>query len=319
MKIAFFWTGDFSKNILSWILEKKDIEIALVVSQPDKPFGRKQEYFATPVKQFALEHAKEIAQPEKLKNNTEFFQKLASLQLDFIVVVAYGKIIPKEILEIPKFGCINIHGSLLPAYRWASPIQESIKNGDTKTGLTIMYMSEWMDEGDILSTQEVEIMPYDKTPDIFAKFQNAWVNLLINTLNWVIEWNIKWVQQDDAKATYCKKIEKEDGYIDFQKQPWQKIYNTWRSYTPWPGIYSYFDGKKIDITDCFFEENELIFDEDFHLWDVVEFEDHGKNYIWILCIWWILILNKVKLEWKKEMSIKDFVNGNKDFLEYNFL
>ena len=181
-----------------------------------------------------------------------------------------------------------------------------------------MYMSEWMDEWDILSTQEVDITLYDKTPDIFAKFQNISVDLLTSTLHWIIEWRIQWIPQDDTKATYCKKIEKEDGQIDFQKDALVNIYNTWRAYTPWPGIYTYFKGKKIDITDCFFEENELIFDEDFHLWDVVEFEDHGKNHIWILCMWWILILNKVKLEWKKEMSIKDFVNGNKDFLEYNF-
>lgn len=319
MKIAFFWTWEFSKNILSWILDKKEFEVNLVVSQPDKPFGRKQELIPTPVKAFSLEKWIEILQPEKLKNNTEFFEKLKSLNLDFIVVVAYGKIIPSEILEIPKYSCINIHGSILPSYRWASPIQESLKNWDTKIWLTIMYMSQWMDEWDILAIKEVEIDILDKTPDIFKKFEDIWVDLLLSTLTWVIEWKVKWIAQDDFQATYCKKIEKEDGKIDFEKESILEIYNKFRAYFPWPWIYTYYKGKKFDITDCFFEENDLTFDDDFRLWDVVEFEDHGKNQIWILCQWWILILNKVKLEWKKEMSIKDFVNGNKDFLEYNFL
>lgn len=319
MKIAFFWTGDFSKNILSWILDKKDIEVKLVVSQPDKPFWRKQELIPTPVKAFSLEKWIEILQPEKLRNNTDFFEKLKSLNLDFIVVVAYGKIIPSEILEIPKYGCINIHWSILPSFRWASPIQESLKNWDKKTGLTIMYMSQWMDEWDILAIKEVEIDILDKTPDIFKKFEDIWVDLLLSTLTWVIEWKVKWIPQDDSKATYCKKIEKEDGKIDFENESVLDIYNKFRAYNPWPWVYTYFEEKKFDITDCFFEENELTFDDDFRLWDVVEFEDHSKKYIWILCMWWILILNKVKLEWKKEMSIKDFVNGNKDFLEYNFI
>lgn len=319
MKIAYFWTGEFSRNILAEILEKNTLEVKLAVSQPDKPFGRKQELIPTPVKQLALEKNLEILQPEKLKNNTEFFDKLTSFELDFIIVVAYGKIIPKEILEIPKYGCINIHGSILPAYRWASPIQESLKNWDTKTWLTIMYMSEWMDEWDVLKVEEINIDILDKTPELFKKFENIWVNLLTSTLKWIVSSEIQWVPQDHSKATYCSKISKEDGKIDFETESVFDIYNKYRAYFPWPGIYSYYEGKKFDITDCFFEENELYFDDDFQLGDVVEFEDHGKNYIWILCKWGILILNKVKLEWKKEMSIKDFINGNKNFLEYNFL
>lgn len=319
MKIAFFWTGDFSRNILSWLLHQSEVEIKWVVSQPDKPFGRKQELIFTPVKEFSLEKNLKILQPEKLRNNTDFFQELKGFDLDFIIVVAYGKIIPREILEIPKYGCINIHGSILPKYRWASPIQESLKNGDKKTWLTIMYMSEGMDEGNILKIEEVNIDILDKTPEIFKKFENIGVNLLISTLNGILSSEIEWTSQDDLQATYCSKITKEDGQIDFKNEGVLDIYNKYRAYFPWPGIYSYFEWKKIDITDCFFEENELSFDEDFHLWDVVEFEDHGKSHIWILCKWWILILYKVKLEWKKEMSIKDFVNGNKHFLDYNFI
>lgn len=319
MKIAFFWTWEFSSNILKWVLENKEIEVVLAVSQPDKPFGRKQELMPTPLKQTSIENNIEVMQPEKLKTDIVFIEKLKSLNLDFIVVVAYGKIIPVEILEIPKYGSINIHGSILPNYRWASPIQESLKNGDKKTWLTIMYMSAWMDEGDMLKIKEIDIDILDKSPDIFKKFENIWPNLLIETLKWIISWELKWVPQDSEKATYCKKIEKENWKIDFKNETVTQIYNKFRAYNPWPWIYTFYNGKKFDITDCFFEENDIIFDDDFKLWDVVEFEDHWKNSIWILCNWGILILNKVKLEWKKEMSIKDFLNWNKDFLDYNFI
>lgn len=331
MKIAFFWTWEFSRNILSWLDKnsppargemaesQRGVDIKLVVSQPDKPFWRKQELIKTKVREYCDLNNLNILQPDKLKNNTEFFDYLKSLELDFIVVVAYWKIIPKEILSIPKFGCINIHWSILPHYRWASPIQESIKNWDKKTWITIMYMSEKMDEWDILKIQEVNIDILDKTPDIFKKFEEVWVKLLEETLKWIIDWKIKWQKQDDSKATYCSKIEKENWKIDFENEDLMQIYNKFRAYFPWPWIYTFYMGKKFDITDCFFEENDLYFDEYFKLWDVVEFEDHGHNHIWILCKWWILILNKIKLEWKKEMDIFSFVNWNKQFLDYNFL
>lgn len=318
MKIAFFWTWDFSANIFNWILEKWNLEILLAVSQSDKPSWRKQEIIETPLKQIALKNNIEVLQPEKLKNNLVFIEKLKSLNLDFIIVVAYWKIIPLEILEIPKYWSINIHWSILPNYRWASPIQESLKNWDLKTWLTIMYMSEWMDEWDILKIQEIDIDILDKTTDIFKKFENIWVNLLIDTLKWIISWNIIWIKQDEKKASYCKKILKEDWKIDFEKETVTQIYNKYRAYSSWPGIYTYYKDKKFDIIECFFEENWLDFDENFQLWDVVEFEDHWLNNIWILCKWGILILKKVKLEWKKEMSIKDFLNWNKNFLEYTF-
>ena len=319
MKIAFFWTWEFSKNILKNILESKNsLEVKLIVSQADKPIWRKKEIIPTPVKTLALEKNIEILQPEKLKNNKDFFEKLKSLDLDFIVVVAYGKIIPKDILDIPKFSCINIHGSLLPLYRWASPIQESIKNWDKKTWLTIMYMSEWMDEWDMLAKKEVNIDILDKTPDIFRKFEEFWAELLIKTLEKIISGELKWEKQDDSKATYCWKIDKKDGELDFKNQTAKEIYDRFRAYYPWPWIYSFYNWKKILIEDCFFEENIA---ENISLWKVFELKDeqNPKNLkICIKCNSWALILKKVKLEWKKSLDIKDFFNWNKDFLEYNF-
>lgn len=140
------------------------------------------------------------------------------MDLDFIIVVAYWKIIPKAILDIPKYSCINIHWSILPKYRWASPIQESIKNWDTETWLTIMSMSEGMDEWDILKIEKTQIDILDKTPDIFKKFEQFWTNLLINTLKWIINWKIKWVPQDNSKATYCSKIKKKIEKLILQKK-----------------------------------------------------------------------------------------------------
>lgn len=319
MKIAFFWTGEFSRAILEGILDYTDVDIELIVSQPDKPVWRKKEIFPTPVKSLALEKDIEVSQPEKLRNNTEFFDKLKALDLDFIVVVAYGKIVPKEVLLAPKHWCINLHGSILPAYRWASPIQESIKNGDTKTGLTVMYMSEWMDEWDILSIWEVDIDITDKTPNIFAKFVEIWPDLLVKTLKWVLDWTIKWVSQDDSKATYCSKIEKQDWEISFKKQTAKEIYDRFKAYYPWPGIYSYYKGKKFAIEDCFFDETDLSDDDEIKAGDVVEIEESWNKQIGVVCKTWILILKQVKLEWKKTMDILSFVNWNKEFLDYSFV
>lgn len=326
MKIAFFWTWEFSKNILKDIIENKYFDVLLTVSQQDKPSWRKMEITPTPVKLYSLENNLNIIQPEKLKNNTEFFNELKNLDLDFIVVVAYWKIIPKDILEIPKYWCINIHGSILPKYRWASPIQEAIKMWDKKTWLTIMYMSEKMDEWDILAIKEVNIDILDNTISIFKSFENIWAKLLYDTLVEVYSWKITPKKQDDNMATYCSKIEKKDWKVDFLEDSAKNIYDKFRAYTPWPWIYTYFKWKKLDITDCFFYDIELI-DDELKLWDVIEIEntsiDENKikwnlKEIWIICKKWVLTLKKVKIEWKKETNIKDFINANKDFLEHNF-
>lgn len=327
MKIAFFWTWDFSKNILKDIIENKYFDVLLTVSQQDRPSWRKMEIIPTPVKLYSIENNLNIIQPEKLKNNIEFFNELKKLNLDFIVVVAYWKIIPKEILEIPRHWCINIHGSILPKYRWASPIQESIKLWDSKTWLTIMYMSEKMDEWDILAIKEVDIDILDNTISIFKKFEELWAKLLYDTLLKVVSCEIIAVKQNELDATYCSKIEKKDWKIDFSVDSAKNIYDKFRAYTPWPWIYSYFKWKKLDITDCFFYDIDLSDDEELKLWDVIEIENEhfdeknpaSKNKeIWVICKKWILTIKKVKIEWKKETNIKDFINANKDFLKYNF-
>lgn len=309
MKIAFFGTHEFSRNILQLILDEWSIEVWLVVSQPDKPVWRKKMITPTPIKKLALEKNIKILQPEKLKNNTEFFKQLE--WFDFIVVVAYWKIVPNEVLSAPKYWCINIHGSMLPKYRWASPIQEAIKNWDTETGLTIMYMSEWMDEWDILAVQNVKIDKLDNTLDIFKKFEKIGPELLIKTLNWILNWEVKWTKQDDIKATYCSKITKQDWEINFNTDLWIDIFNKFKAYYPWPWIYTFFNWKKINIEKCLFEKNNVWW----KIWSIVKLEN---KQIWVICKDWIIILLQVKLEWKKSMDILSFINWNKDFLDYNF-
>ena len=248
MKIAFFGTPEFAGKILSWMLEYPEIEIALVVSQPDKAVWRKKELQPTAVKKIALENWIEVMQPTSinslLQGEVKLQDLLKKLNLDFIVVVAYGKIIPTSILEIPKYWCINLHGSLLPKYRWASPVQASVKAWDWETWLTTMFMSKWMDEGDMLLTEKIAITAHDTSLNVFRKFSEVWPNLLRKTLVWVVSWEIQWIPQDESEATYCWKIIREDGEVFFQKQSSQEIYDTYRAYTPWPGIYTWHEGKR---------------------------------------------------------------------------
>lgn len=318
MKIAFFWTWDFSKNILGSLLKYNDIEVLLVVSQPDKPVWRKKDLEYTPIKTLALEKNIEVLQPNKLIKNTDFKNNLRTLNLDFIVVVAYWKIIPESILDIAKYGSINIHWSILPLYRWASPIQESIKNWDKETWLTIMYMSKGMDEWDILKIEKIPIDIMDKTPDIFRKFEKIWPEILFETLKSIIDWTSCRIPQDNLKATYCWKIEKNDGKVDFCNDTLYHIYNKFRSYYPWPWIFVFYNWKKLNIEDCICLDliKDISYSWDLEVWKVIKI---NKKNIWVVCKdKKILILKQVKLEWKKSMDIISFVNWNKEFLDHCF-
>jgi methionyl-tRNA formyltransferase len=313
MNIAFFGTPVFAADILSGISQFTDIKIILAVSQPDKPVGRKQELLMTPVRQISLQKGIPVLQPERLRNNPFFVEELRKLKLDFIVVVAYGSMISPEILSIPKYGCINIHGSILPNYRGASPIQAAVRNGDTQTGLTIMYMNEKMDEWDILQIQKAIIGPDDTTPHIFEKFTQIWPKLLHDTLLWVLSGDIVATPQHHEKASYCHMIEKYQGEINFSKQTTREVYNLYRAYQPWPGVYLVIDGKKLAL-----EKVSLL-----NSWDDTQrSEEKGtfvkidkKTYGVVCADKKILLLHHVKPEGKKSMDIVSFVNGNRGILE----
>lgn len=317
MKIAFFWTPQFAADILSGILMFPEMDVKVVVSQPDMPVGRKQEILVTPTKFVAQKNNLGVKQPEKLKKNKEFEGFLKSLNLDFIVVVAYGKIIPKSILDIPKYGCINIHGSLLPKYRGASPVQACLKNGDRETWLTTMYMSEGMDEWDILKIAKIDIDILDTSETLFQKFVEIWPGLLWETLQEIQGWFLVWTPQNHQNATYCSKISKEDGEISFQRQTVQEIHNLFRAYTPWPGIHTFYEGKKLALEACglsFTWENSSS-----EPMPVGSFLKLSKNRYGIICAdTKIIEVIQVKLEGKKSMDVQSFVNGNKNILNYIF-
>ncbi|MCT4617426.1 MAG: methionyl-tRNA formyltransferase [Candidatus Gracilibacteria bacterium] len=311
MRIAFFGTPQFSAEILKKLLKIDDLDIALVVSQTDKPIGRKKIIMPTPVKEVALDNNIEVLQPTKLAGNTEFFDKLNSLDLDFIVVVAYGKIVPTGVLTANKYGPINIHGSILPKYRGASPVQECLLKGDKKTGLTIMFMDEKMDEGDILAIKEVDIDIVDTQKEIFEKFVEIGPDLLVDTLKKVSTGELKGQKQNYEEATYCSMIKKQDGQIDFNLSS-EEIYNKLRAYTPWPGIFTQYKGKKFAIEKAFFCENQP---DNAEVGDVIK---TVSGEIGIVCGKGVLTLKQVKVEGKKSQDIKSFLNGHKDFLDYNF-
>lgn len=309
MKIVFFGTWEFSASILRDISDYQDIDIALVVSQPDKPVWRSQEIVPTAVKSMALQKGLSIVQPERLKHNHEFLETLKAIAPDFLVVVAYGKILPQEVLDVPKYYPLNIHGSLLPKYRGASPIQESLKNGDMQTWLTIMQMTLWMDEGASFTQAILDVDIVDKTPDIFRKFALIWPNLLYETMKDIVQKGLVPTPQDETNATYCSKIEKEDGRVFFQKQTAKQIYHLLQAYTPWPWIFCTYEWKKFVIEDAFFS------DESWEPWKVCILQN---KQIGVFCTQGVLIFKKVKLEWKKSMDINSFTNGNKPFLDYKF-
>ena len=181
LNIVFMGTPDFAQESLKSIYDA-GFEIIGVVTNPDKPKGRGMKLAYSPVKEYALEKNLKIYQPIKIKNNTEFLDEIKTLAPDVICVVAYGKILPKEILEIPKLGCINVHGSLLPKYRGAAPIQWAVLNGDKTTGITTMYMNEGMDTGDMILKEEVEIGPEETTGDLWQKLSKIGGEILVKTL-----------------------------------------------------------------------------------------------------------------------------------------
>lgn len=308
MKIAFFWTPPFAADILSGILTYDDAEVSLVVSQPDKPVGRKKVLTTTPVKKVAQEHVIEVQQPIRLKDNTDFEATLKNLQLDFIVVVAYGKIIPQSILSIPKHGCINLHGSILPLYRGASPVQSAIADGRCETWLTTMYMNTHMDEGDILKIAKIDIDKDDTSPDIFQKFIRVWPDLLHSTLRDIIAGTLSWTAQDHDEATYCHMIQKTDGEVSFSEENANDIYDKFRSFQPWPWVYAYIGDKKVTL------DTISLWEESWEIpWSFIKI--NKKTYGVVCGDKKILLLHQVKPEGKKSMDIVSFVNGNKELFQ----
>ena len=244
MKIVFMGTPDYAVKTLEALI-KAGHNVAAVFAQPDKPVGRKRVLTAPPVKVCAEQNGIRVYQPETLRDGKSE-QILKELKPDAIVVVAYGKILPKSILDIAKFGCINGHASLLPKYRGASPIQWAIVCGERLTGVTTMLLDEGMDTGDILETVKVEIGDEETAEELFERLSSISADLMVSTLEKLEKGEITPIKQDESKASYAPIIKKEMALIDFSKTA-QEIHNAVRGYYSWPCAFFFLEGKRIKV------------------------------------------------------------------------
>lgn len=318
LKILFMGTPDFAQESLKSIYDA-GFEIIGVVTNPDKPKGRGMKLAYSPVKEYALEKNLKIYQPIKIKNNTEFLDEIKTLAPDVICVVAYGKILPKEILEIPKLGCINVHGSLLPKYRGAAPIQWAVLNGDKTTGITTMYMNEGMDTGDMILKEEVEIGPEETTGDLWQKLTKIGGEILVKTLKLIEEGKAPREKQTE-EATLAPMLNKEMALIDWENSDANKIHNLIRGLNPIMGAYSYIDGKKIK-----FWKSKVLTKEEFFSYKT-EFEEYeakfnnlvpgtiliadDKDGLYIKANGGVLKILEIQGENAKRMPTADFLRGN---------
>lgn len=243
MKVIYMGTPDFAVPALSAIAQKH--EVLAVISQPDKPKGRGKHLVPTPVKEEALKHNIPVYQPENIKTD-EAIEYIKGLNADIIVVAAYGQILPVSILESPRLGCINIHGSLLPRYRGAAPIQRAIIDGETQSGVTIMYMAEGLDCGDMILKKSVDIEPDDTYGTLYDKISAIGAPAVLEAMEMLENGTAKPEKQDDSLSTYAKKIKKEMGAIDWNKSS-QDIINHIRGFNPMPGAFTFYNGEQFKI------------------------------------------------------------------------
>jgi methionyl-tRNA formyltransferase len=246
MRLVFCGTPEFAVPTLQAVVDAGH-EVALVISQPDRPAGRKMELQVPAVKQLALSLGLPIAQPEKLKTNTELRVQLEAIQPDAIIVVAYGRIIPDWMLALPRFGNINVHGSLLPKYRGAAPIQWAVANGETETGVTTMVLEAGLDTGPVLLSHSIPIGPDTTSPQLYPQLAHTGAELLVQTLAGLADDTLKPIPQDHSQATLAPILTREDGRLLPAQHTAQQAYNRFRGFTPWPGCWANLRGKRFLI------------------------------------------------------------------------
>lgn len=316
MKIIFMGTPDFAKISLEAIFNAGH-EIIGVVTNPDKPKGRGMKMIASPVKEFAEKNNIPVYQPVKIRNNIEFIQEIKSLKPEAICVVAYGKILPKEILEIPKNGCINVHGSLLPKYRGAAPIQWAVLNGDKTTGITTMYMDEGMDTGDMILKREVEIGEDETTGELWNRLSTIGGNLLVETLKQIEKGIAPRIKQEDSFSV-APMLDKEIARIDWKNKNAIEIKNLVRGLNPIMGAYSFINNKKIKLWKVQKLEFEKFCTEKIYEMNLVKEKINGtvlisndKEGLYIKAKDGVISVIEIQGENAKKMNIKDFLRGNK--------
>lgn len=299
MKVVFMGTPDFSVATLEKIVEAGH-EVLAVVTQPDRPKGRGKAVLYTPVKEKALELSLPVYQPTKVRDE-EFVEVLRQLNPDVIVVVAFGQLLPKSILDLPKYGCINIHASLLPKYRGAAPIEWSIIDGEKETGVTIMYMAEGLDTGDMILKGVIPIEKDDTGGSLRSKLSILGGNLLVEALKQLEDGTAHREVQDDSLSNYAVKLEKSLGHIDFSKSA-EEIERLIRGLNPWPSAYTSLDGKTLKIWNA----NVIDENSDGYNGEIIEVT---KDSIVVKTGKGALALKELQLEGKKRMTVEAFLRG----------
>ena len=305
--IIFMGTPDFSVPILKGIMEH--YKVRAIVTQPDRKVGRDGKVIFSPVKQVAFDNDILCLQPEKIR---DILQDINVLEPDLIITCAYGQILPLEMLQIPRLGCINVHASLLPKLRGGAPIHHAIMDGFSKTGVTIMYMDKGMDTGDIISQREIPISNDDTAETLHDKLSVLGRDLLLETLPSILNGTNSRTTQDEAEATYGFNITREDEHIDFSKTK-RQIVNKVRGLNSWPGAYCILDDKILKVWKC--REGERIYDLGTD-GEITRIYDDGFG---VKTSNGEVVFTEVQLEGKRKMEAKDFINGYHEKLEGKIL
>lgn len=296
-KIVFMGTPKFSVKVLQMLIDNYDV--VLVVCQPDKEIGRKKQVVYSPIKELALENNIEVYQPNSIKND---YEKILSVNPDIIITCAYGQFIPSVLLNYPKFGSINVHASLLPELRGGAPIHKAIINGLKKTGITIMYMGEKMDNGDIIDQKSIDILDDDTHDTLQDKLSSLGSKLLEETLKDIFASKNKRFPQDETKVTFGMNIKREEEHIDFNKST-KEIYNHIRGLNSIPGAYAVLDDNIIKLFDCHIgtAKNSIP-------GQIIQIYKDG---IGISTLDGEIIITSLQVQGKKKMNVKDYLNGVK--------
>ncbi len=307
MRIVFMGTPEFSVPPLEYLL-KSEYQVVAVYTQPDKPTGRGRALEQSPVKKVALEHGVEVFQPLKLRNPDEV-ERLVNLKPDLILVAAFGQILPQSVLDIPRFGCLNIHPSLLPKYRGATPMPSAILSGDKDTGVTIMLMDAGMDTGSIVTQIIVCIEPDDTTESLSRRLSQAGMRLLRETLPLWFDGSLKSRPQDGSKATYTAPISKKDGLVNWQASA-EEISRRVRAFYPWPGCYTFWRGKSLKILEAVPMQKERTQTPG----KVIALTSGQPAAVGVETGNGVVGLLRIQLEGKRALTAAEFLPGQRDFV-----
>jgi len=303
MKVVFLGTPQIAVPSLEFLIKKEEVEVLAVVSQPDKPVGRGHKICTTPVCCAAREYNISIYKPASIRKDTELIDKLKQLEPDFFVTFAFGQILSQEVIDIPKYGCVNLHASLLPKYRGANPIQAPILNGDKKTGITTMMTELALDSGPIVKQQEIDITENMTSLDLMQIIANESPELIYESIKGLYEGTITPTPQNENEVTIAPKVKKEDGHIDWS-EPAEVIHNKVRGLKPWPGTFTYIRGTCVKITETRLNSEKNI--KDGNLGEIV-----GKinNGISVVTGDGILVITKLQPACKPQQEAVSWYNG----------